>query len=369
MALTAELECKSISRWFPSEVIFEIIQAAPRSDQAALCKTSKLFNALGVLVLYRVVKITNHASLDGFCSTILSNSSKFPELVRSFTVACSEPKNEFLFTRKRLQEIATRLSNCCKTLLHIESLLLLRFHGSDPQHQLLSGTFPSLVHWKIPAIWPEMAPITSFLVRHPALKSLWIETSLLDVSRPSTSNLIPMSNLQRLRSPARLLSCITDTQLTEVKLSFERPEPLEAIFATLNPLTRTDMPFVCSICSWHHVYEEIVDSLSTHLPHTRTLQIEIMQVDLNLPSDMFSSIPNLLPRFTALAFLLLCNYTFSPFVFYGDEPEAQIRLFADACPTLQACGFDQRAWRKVDSVWENFSIQDFLVLAGIRSWV
>ncbi|KAJ6502072.1 hypothetical protein C8R45DRAFT_1190313 [Mycena sanguinolenta] len=326
--------------------------------------------------------MTNHASLDGFCSTILSNSSKFPELVRSLTVACTESRIQFPFTRKRLQEMATRLFDCCKTLFNMESLLLLRFHGrSDPQQhsyansvseQLLSGTFPSLVHWGIPTIWPGMALITSFLVRHPALKSLWIKTSLLDryECRPSTpTTLIPMWNLQRLRAPATLLSYITDTQLTEVQLSFERPQPLEAIFATLSPLTRTDMNFVCSIRSWHHVYDEIVDSLSTHLPHTRTLQIEIMQVDPNLPSDMFTSIPNLLPRFTALAFLLFCNYTSPPFVFHGDEPEAQIRLFADACPTLQACGFDERAWRIVDGAWGLFPIDNFLVLAGFSRWL
>jgi hypothetical protein len=73
---------KSISRWLPNEVISETIQAAPQSDQIALCRTSKLFHALGIPVLYRVVELYGSSFMTGFCSTVLGNPSKFAGLVR-----------------------------------------------------------------------------------------------------------------------------------------------------------------------------------------------------------------------------------------------------------------------------------------------
>ncbi|KAF7353954.1 hypothetical protein MVEN_01081800 [Mycena venus] len=83
---------KAISRWLPNEVISEIIQAAPPSDQAALCRTSQLFHALGVPMLYRIVVLCHYESIEGFCSTVLANPSKFAGLVRSFRVNLNAEK-------------------------------------------------------------------------------------------------------------------------------------------------------------------------------------------------------------------------------------------------------------------------------------
>ncbi|KAJ6488025.1 hypothetical protein C8R45DRAFT_995277 [Mycena sanguinolenta] len=361
---------KSISRWLPNEVICEVMQATQPSDQVVFCRTCKLFNALGVPVLYRAVNLTDYTSLDGFCSTILSNPSKLAELVRSFTVTCRRG-NE---TQERIQVTVLRLSNCVKMLLKIESLKISLPHIhvlSQHAGQLLSGTFPSLSHCMLPAVGilsqPEAA-LASFLTRHPILKSLWIESSLAG-SRPSTSAPIPLPNLERLRAPAKILSSIIATQLKEVRLSWGRLEPVDATFAALKPLARSDVPFICSVSCWGYGYNGIVDSVSTHLPHTKTLHIEIMNLDLfSEPHDMFASIPRLLSRFTNLAFLSFTNYTSAPHVFSGNGAEDQIRAFVDVCPTLQACGFDEDAWRKVDGVWERFPIDDFLVLAGICPW-
>jgi hypothetical protein len=80
---------KSISQWFPNEVMSEIIQAAPRLDQVALFRTCKLFHALGVPILYRVVDLNDYTSIEGFCSTVLANPTKFGELVRSLSITTS----------------------------------------------------------------------------------------------------------------------------------------------------------------------------------------------------------------------------------------------------------------------------------------
>jgi hypothetical protein len=58
---------RSISQWLPNEIITQIIQASSASDQAALCRTSRLFHALGVPVLYRVVELLSKFLLYPSC--------------------------------------------------------------------------------------------------------------------------------------------------------------------------------------------------------------------------------------------------------------------------------------------------------------
>ncbi|KAJ7619894.1 hypothetical protein B0H17DRAFT_1340776 [Mycena rosella] len=66
---------KAISRWLPNETITEIVQAAPRSDQASLCRVSKLFRDLCLPILYRVVELEADASVADFGATVLSNAA------------------------------------------------------------------------------------------------------------------------------------------------------------------------------------------------------------------------------------------------------------------------------------------------------
>jgi hypothetical protein len=67
-------------------VIEEIIQVTLKAHQATLCRTSKLFHVLSIPALYRVVVLVRSASIGGFCSTLLTNPSKFAGLVQSLTM-------------------------------------------------------------------------------------------------------------------------------------------------------------------------------------------------------------------------------------------------------------------------------------------
>ncbi|KAJ7687272.1 hypothetical protein B0H17DRAFT_1136395 [Mycena rosella] len=73
---------KPIAEWRPDENIIEILQAASRADQAALCRVSKLFHALPVLI-YRNVHLAGYAPIEAFCSAIVSTPS-LSQSVRSF---------------------------------------------------------------------------------------------------------------------------------------------------------------------------------------------------------------------------------------------------------------------------------------------
>jgi hypothetical protein len=71
--------------YFPNEILTEILRAVPQSDQTALCRVSKLFHALCLPILYRVVHLKDLKSIDSFCSSVLSNATA-RESLRSFKV-------------------------------------------------------------------------------------------------------------------------------------------------------------------------------------------------------------------------------------------------------------------------------------------
>ncbi|KAF8151257.1 hypothetical protein K438DRAFT_1865168 [Mycena galopus ATCC 62051] len=359
---------KSIFRWLPNEVISEIIRAVRPSDQAALCRTTKLFHALGVPILYRVVALQGGTSIMHFCDTVLANSSKFAGLVRSlrahttYSLWASDIDSD--------DDNLLLLFNCCKALLRIENLSIEGPHLGETQEHLLSATFPSLISYtlSIAAVGEWTSMMSSFLIRHPALESLYFETYCEIESWPSTSARIPMLGLRRLRTPPKFLFAIMTAGLKEVRITFKtRPEPVEAPFAILPSLTRSDVPFICSIDCWAHHYEEIVDSVSRHMPHTGTLRIEV-QTSISEPhSDTLPCFTKCLPRFLGLRFLSFA-VSFKKFDFFEKPEEYQIRTLGNICPTLQACRIDNVARKKVNEAWVKFTVDEFFALASI-SWV
>ncbi|KAJ7310587.1 hypothetical protein DFH08DRAFT_822974 [Mycena albidolilacea] len=101
--------------------------------------------------------------------------------------------------------------------------------------------------------------------------------------------------------------------------------------------------------------------------HTTTLKIQLDRLPAN-PSISYE-VPPWLRSFGIFSF---SYFGYIPRLLNDSEALDEIKTFADACPTLQACRFapslmDQRAWRRVDGVWEKFPPHDFFVLAGI-SW-
>ncbi|KAF8208096.1 hypothetical protein K438DRAFT_1754839 [Mycena galopus ATCC 62051] len=354
----------------PPEITCKVIETAPPSDQAALCRTSRLFHALGVPILYREVDFTDYKSMQDFCSTVLANPSKFARLTRSFTVTIS------VYLRPLDDSVLLKLSDCFKALTRIEHISLEDYRLSKASRQLLlSGTFPYLVRCTVSlptdGRWTSMLhadTVASFLIRHSTLESISIcPNSDSDLELwPLTSPRIPMPNLQRLSAPPQLFSSLIDTRLKELNTSFYPSPPMSvaAMFAILGPLIRNDTPFVFSL-DWcpDVAFEETVDYVLKHMPHIRTLQLEVVTVRLSL-EEILECFASRLPRFTNLAFFsfsrVKLEVTFDP-----DEGADQIRPLLDACPTLQAFRVANNAWRKADRAWENFTIDEFVAMAGI----
>ncbi|KAJ6566980.1 hypothetical protein B0H19DRAFT_1374329, partial [Mycena capillaripes] len=361
----------AISEWLPQEIICEITQAASPSDQAALCRTSKLFHALGVPVLYRVVEVTGYASIISFCSTILSDNTKFPEHVRSITIAL-----EYDDSRKIQYLERPLLSDCLKTLLKIESLSISGCFLDETWDAVQASTFPCLVRCVLSCeyeVWTstekENTP-ASFLMRHPALESVWIQLSDGGLESWSSTR-IPLPNLKRICAPLRLFPSIIASNLQKVNLRWGKSEPIDPTFITLRSMTHSGVPFICTNECWSEQYMPIVDSLSRHIPHTRTLQISINYPLPNVDEIIARTI-HYLPGFTCLAFFALTHSMSASIIFKKNirKTRTAAQAFGDACPSLQGCCFYDTAWRKVDGMWERFPLADsrcWLVFPGLEA--
>ncbi|KAJ7619577.1 hypothetical protein FB45DRAFT_1095891 [Roridomyces roridus] len=69
-----------ITRWFPNEILAKTIQNARRADQVTLCRVSKLFHAVALPCLLRIVSLDTDTEdsgvLEAFCSAIIRNPAR-----------------------------------------------------------------------------------------------------------------------------------------------------------------------------------------------------------------------------------------------------------------------------------------------------
>jgi hypothetical protein len=95
---------------------------------------------------------------------------------------------------------------------------------------------------------------------------------------------ISLPALWHLRAPHNFPVSIANSRLAEVRLSFSNSESVGATFSSLRSLTRIEVPFICGIVCLPPHCDEILDSVSTHMPHTRTLQMEMFFITYTDPS-------------------------------------------------------------------------------------
>ncbi|KAJ7015838.1 hypothetical protein C8F04DRAFT_707112 [Mycena alexandri] len=277
-----------------------------------------------------------------------------------------------------------------KTLLSIEQLCLrgsLAYVTSAPEW--LALTFPRLLHCRLFTFdrhWAsneELGTLSSFLARHPTLRSVNIADFTFK-RWPSTAAQIPLPDLQRIRAPAKIFPRILANDLKEARLEWEFGGkadmwPPEPIFLALKATTRRDNSLVCSIYCGHFEFLPIMDSASMHIPHAKTLRVVTVPEDPGdpgsddprRPDDKIHHVKKWLPRFIGLEFFALELYldelVDGRSTFWANEAEDQLTVhdFGDLCSTLQACGLGENAWRRVGGTWERFPAADFLALAGV----
>ncbi|KAJ7100513.1 hypothetical protein C8R44DRAFT_859384, partial [Mycena epipterygia] len=360
---------KAISRWLPNEVLTEIIQAVPKlADQASLCRVSKLFYDLCLPVLYRVVHldVKLHSAVT-FSSSLKENSTRADAIrhliVTHIAVHSGPPPDRGVVTKTITESL-----KFMRRLEHLSMYPVVWDKDHDYRPTLLQYTFPGLLSCVVAMSFMEDDPYTdllgSFLSRHLELIRLRVVGDL--VRAPSTR--ISLGNLQYYQGPAVLLiSLDVGIGLREAQIHWSSNEidDLENIILALKSLTRNDIPFTCCNEYWDDDVDapQIMDLISRNIPYTKTLRL--VWHDLFFTDEIVDTIRHIkecLPRFTGLVYLAVEGYR--P---VEDEYKNQIKVEAwgNACPTLEACSLNKRAWRKVNGVWERYSIDDFRVLSGM----
>ncbi|KAJ7500520.1 hypothetical protein B0H11DRAFT_1995642 [Mycena galericulata] len=372
MVLTRR-QYKAILRWLPNEIITEIIQVAPRGDREALCRTSKLFHAIGLPILYRDVNLDSGACAKFLCDSVLSNTT-LPGLVRSFTFTIDGP------FPPRCGYSSGKLLDCVKTFLRLEHLSI-RLSLLDQIHQevLLGWTFPQLVTFQVHTDCTSSttrATLPSFVARHPQLISLSKPPYESMVEWPSR---LQLSNLQYFDGPPQWIPFLDTRALREVQIdwfayasygdpSYDDPsvETVEQIVVALASMIRPNIPLVCSSCLYDDDFMEVVDAYAKCMPPMKTFQLNVETHDGDVMDELLEHLRTCLPRFEGLQFLAIREFDVDHSSHSTPNKDRILaKALGDACPTLQACCFKRTAWRMVDGTWEQFPVENFPSFAGV----
>ncbi|KAJ7916435.1 hypothetical protein B0H13DRAFT_2323400 [Mycena leptocephala] len=203
--------------------------------------------------------------------------------------------------------------------------------------------------------------LASFLIRHPTLTRLHLGANQRAHTSPGMR--IPLLNLQWYAGPIGLLRSMDVGALREARIRCSTiHSKLESTIVALKLLTRPDIPFVFS----HERREyldfcaRLVDVLSKHIPHTQTIRLPAVHGYLSL---VIQRITASIRRFTRLEFCAIEYHTSQ--LMMPENMSIPLQALGNACPTLEACQLSDLAWRKVDGMWEDCSLEDFRLLAGL----
>ncbi|KAJ7443415.1 hypothetical protein B0H11DRAFT_2291754 [Mycena galericulata] len=254
--------------------------------------------------------------------------------------------------------------------------LMTRLEHLGAVHQMTPGlcllTFPRLLSYHIEEVpdedfgeVPGATLVAEFLTRHSTLTHVHVNWL------PRLAVLIPLPNLCLFEGTSKLVPALAASNLGASRLEWISSSPwvqgeltIDETIVALNSLTTSSSPFVsahdCLLGSADT--KELLRCLSTHMPHTTSLQIRASAGD-----ESIDHVTEYLPQFNRLAFLSLdCIYPRSPIAV--DRTWAAVQTWATACPTLGACNVYGSTWKKVDGIWQEYSLEEFLVQAGVSEF-
>ncbi|KAF7340887.1 hypothetical protein MSAN_02118200 [Mycena sanguinolenta] len=352
MVLTRRAQME-ISQWLPNEILVHIIQYSRNADQATLARVSTLFRDLCLPVLYRVVKIKGPRGIASFCSAIRENPPR-ADAVRSFTLDAPKTRDSESCSDISLAPL--------KLMLKLNHLSISRL-DSPTCVALEDCNFPELISCdiRVRAIDARFCdPVARFLARHPTLKRLHLNSSMSSVGR------VTLPNLEFYEGGAGFILALDAISLKEVYLAWFSNDNAEKIIIGLSSITQPDFPVISSHTSgsWGGL-RQIVTSLSKHMRHIKTLRLYCLRDSFG--QDTIRHITESLPRFTGLLYLEVGSFGHVRMLMSGasDEDRMAAEAWGEACPTLEACGLNKRAWRKIDGRLQEFPIKEFKILAGL----
>ncbi|KAJ7732596.1 hypothetical protein DFH07DRAFT_968355 [Mycena maculata] len=266
----------------------------------------------------------------------------------------SEPLRDMMLEALKLMSGLERLS---VTAVTSQEGVLVAFH-------LSSLTFPQLVVCQIRMNKPSpVDTVTSFLGRHPTITHLGLVWA--------SPGPISLPNLRLYEGPVESIPALVTSNLAGARLRWMEPGlSIDEIVIALNSLTDSSRPFVSSHDDHSKQYRAFLPSLARHMPHTTSLQIR--GSDDVISDEAITYISECLPQLTRLLHLSVEQLPNNPTRLspgdVGIDGSEVWRLWADACPTLEAYCFLDSAWRKVNETWREFPVEDFWALAGFSEF-
>ncbi|KAJ7773649.1 hypothetical protein DFH07DRAFT_801357 [Mycena maculata] len=275
---------RMITQWLPNELITEIVRAAPKAGQAALCRVSKLFHDLALPVLNRAVDFhvddNNECNFIPCCSALIATPTR-ADAIRSLTFFILK-----IWDDKWAKEALDVLKQAMKLMSRLEHLAIVSPSSMTPWRSL---PFPRLLSCRL-TLWAFDTPgeemVSSFLTRHPTLTHICM--ALI-----STSLQISLPNLQCFEGYAFGVPLIVSEPLRAARLlwSRSRNQNFDNIIMALNSMTDPFRPFGSSHQCTKQECASIFASLSGQMPHTTTLQFVLDDVTVTVKVTSCSTSP------------------------------------------------------------------------------
>ncbi|KAJ7321220.1 hypothetical protein DFH08DRAFT_941931 [Mycena albidolilacea] len=251
--------------------------------------------------------------------------------------------------------------------------LTIRFNSFTMPERISLLTFPQLLSCRLTlgrTIDTDGSMIASFLTRHPTLKCVRTDCHSSQISLPN------LQSFEGYADYAPILAQGITRGLKAARMiwhSGRQPQDVNTVVAALASLTNPTLPFVSSHKFVSREYSIVLGSLSRHIPHTRSLEIQLIHPWLmNEASDSIKHITECLPQFNHLAYFSL-DRTMPAFrqaskVDTKQHHRAIVQTWGSVCPTLKACSFFDHAWKKLDGSWEEYPVHEFLAQSELSAF-
>ncbi|KAJ7619644.1 hypothetical protein FB45DRAFT_931304 [Roridomyces roridus] len=328
-----------ITRWLPNEVLGQIIQNAPRADQATLCRVSKLFHALVLPYLLRTVffETTSEAGFSdrhpvGCALLSYRNSS-----------SRSEPPEALIKSLKLMRKLEH---------LRLDDYLL--------ASHLANFTFPNLFSCTlfVGNAESESLHIPQFLSRHPTITHLRLpHVTGEDLEFPAPEFPLPdgclLPRLQFYDGAVGWLPSFSTRSLAAVRTNWTVKLP--SLVKKLSALTSSALTVSLGFVSGDQI-PTLLEELSIHLPHLGVFKLNCW----GRPGDeeILTQLTATLPRFKCLEYL---EHEYRPGRWPVDvhHDRTTLQTWANICPTLKGACIREIASRKIGENWEKCSKKEF----------
>ncbi|KAJ7762976.1 hypothetical protein B0H16DRAFT_1661796 [Mycena metata] len=347
------------------ETLEEIIAFTPPESHLALGLVSKLLYSLCVRSIYSEIALRSPAAVVKCCRTLASNSL-VASIVKSFEISYTP------FTGPTLSSFYSLIGNALRQMTNVHHLVLL-VPDSNYISVLTRCSLPRLHHFECCLSLDDT--MVSFLNRHLQIRYLQLGTHEKN-PHPHTGH--PIVTLPKLEYFIGNSSCVAPLiQRASLRAAFITwdavGEPTEESIAALER-SSTDTLNVLS-CRRHGWNLDLLDRISTHLPHIYALSLTnlfVTDVVLTHEPEHLAAIGRYLARFTSLQRLTItCVNVWNP----DEQPPPQmdqafetITAWGAVCPSLVECTLPQSNAVKWIRVCDNLWLPD-PAQAGNTRWI